>query len=97
MRETHTNTYYTVRTAVRCLFIVAVSVASFIFGKAVAQDPYAYKCSQGAVTIESGDTLWSLAQKHCTGHIGQATDDLEDQNGIDVQIGDIIAVAGERK
>ena len=97
MSDTHTNTYYTIRTLVRCLFIIAVALASFIFGKAVAQDPYAYKCTQGAVTIQSGDTLWSLAQKHCTGHIGQATDDLVNKYGTDLQVGDIIAVAGERK
>ena len=97
MRDTHTTTYYTVRTLVRCLFITAVAFASFIFGKAVAQDPYAYTCTQGAVAVQSGDTLWSLAQEHCTGHIGQATDELVDKYGTDIQIGDIIAVARERK
>jgi hypothetical protein len=97
MNTAHSTTYYRVRTAVRCTFLVAVATLSFIVGKALATDPLTYECDHSAVIVQSGDTLWSLAEKYCTGHIGQATDDLVKKYGTDVQVGDIVAMTGSKK
>lgn len=92
-RTYHTPTYYRVRTLVRCAFLAGVALTAFLVGKALASDPYPYECDSSAVVVTAGDTLWSLAEKHCTGHTGAATDALVARYGTDVQVGDIISLA----
>lgn len=92
-RTYHTPTYYRVRTLVRCAFLAGVALTAFLVGKALASDPYPYECDRSAVIVTSGDTLWSLAEKHCTGHVGAATAALVARYGADVQVGDIISLA----
>lgn len=92
----HTPTYYTVRSAVRFAFIVLVAVVAFLVGKAFASEPYPYKCDGSSVTAGAGDTLWSLAEQHCEGHIGHAVHDLYKVHA-DLSVGEQVTLSGERK
>lgn len=93
----HTPTYYRVRTVVRCAFVAGVALVSFAVGKALATNPHEYQCDGSAVVATAGDTLWSLADKHCTGHVGSAVDSLHAQYG-DLSQGEVISFAiGERR
>lgn len=93
----HPPVYYTVRTVVRSVFIITVTLVMFAIGKTLAADPYGYKCDGATVMVTEGASLWSLAQKHCTGHIGQAVDDLVNTHGVTVHYGQYITLNGERE
>lgn len=96
MTTHRTPTYYRIRTAVRCAFLAGVALTAFLAGKALADDPYAYRCDGSAIVVASGDTLWSLAQQHCEGHVGHAVHDIAKVRGDQVQVGDVISFAMER-
>lgn len=93
----HPPIYYTVRTVVRSVFIITVALLMFVIGKALAADPYGYKCDGTTVMANDGDSLWSLAQKHCVGHIGQAVADLVNVHGETIRYGQYITLNGEKK
>lgn len=93
----HPPIYYTVRTVVRSVFIIIITLAMFAIGKALASEPYGYKCDGTTVMVTEGASLWSLAEKHCTGHIGQAVDDLVNTHGVTIHYGQYITLNGERK
>lgn len=95
--KAHPPIYYTVRTVVRSVFVITITLLAFFFGKAVASDPYTYKCDGAVVMANDGDSLWSLAEKHCTGHVGQAVDDLVKVHGETLRYGQYIKLDGERK
>lgn len=97
MNTHRTPTYYRIRTTVRATFLAGVALTAFLVGKSIAGDPYQYSCDGSAVIVASGDTLWSLAKQHCTGHVGHAVHDLAKVHGDQVQVGDIISFAIERK
>lgn len=97
MNTHHTPTYYRVRSLVRFAFVAGVAVIAFSVGRAIANDPYQYRCDGSAVIVNAGDTLWSLAQKHCEGHTGHAVHDLAKVHGDQVRVGEIISFATERK
>ena len=92
----HTPTYYAVRSAVRFAFVVVVAVVAFLIGKAFAGEPYPYRCDGSSVTAGAGDTLWSLAEQHCEGHIGHAVHDLYKVHA-DLSVGEQVTLNGERK
>lgn len=92
----HTPTYYAVRSAVRFAFVVVVALLAFLIGKAVASEPYPYTCDGSSVIAGAGDTLWSLAEQHCTGHIGHAVHDLYKVHA-DLSVGEGVTFSGERK
>lgn len=96
MTTHRTPTYYRIRTAVRATFLAGVAVTAFIAGNALAGDPYSYRCDGSAVVVTTGDTLWSLAQQHCEGHVGHAVHDIAKVRGDQVQVGDVISFAMER-
>lgn len=96
-RTYHSATYYRVRTLVRCAFLAGVAVSAFLVGRAFASDPYTYECDRSATVVAAGDTLWSLAEEHCTGHIGHAVHDIAKVYGDQVQAGDIISFSFSRK
>jgi len=93
----HPPVYYTVRTIVRAVFVISIALIAFFIGKAIASNPYTYKCDGTIAMANVGDSLWSLAEKHCTGHIGQAVDDLVNEYGARVHYGQYIKLNGERK
>lgn len=97
MTTHHTPTYYRVRTLVRCAFVTGVALLAFSIGKALAQDPYTYECDGSAVVVAAGDTLWSLTDEHCKGHIGHAVYDISKVYDSQVQVGDIISFSFSRK
>ncbi len=68
--------YYTTRRYVR--LSLAVSVIALWLGAMMnlSRDGSRYSCDGSTVIAVYGDTLWSLAQKHCSGHIGMAVDAL---------------------
>lgn len=93
----HPPIYYTVRTVVRAVFVATLALVMFTIGKALATDPYGYKCDGTTAVAADGDSLWSLAQKHCTGHIGQAVTELVKVYGTQIDYGQRITLDGERK
>ena len=68
--------YYTTRRYVR--LSLATSVIALWLGAmiAISRDDGRYSCDGSTVIAVYGDTLWSLAQQHCSGHIGTVVDAL---------------------
>ncbi len=93
--NTHTPTYYRIRTIVRGAFVAGLVIVAFLVGKALASEPYPYKCDGTIVNATTGDTLWSLAEAHCEGHTGAVVHDLYKEHG-DLQVGEAISFARER-
>lgn len=93
---THTNTYYVTRSAVRFAFVCTIALLAFVIGREVTTNTYQYSCDGQEVTAVLGDTLWSLAEQHCTGHIGSAVDDLYDEHK-ELQYGDKVIFNRKRK
>lgn len=53
----------------------------------------AYECEDGIVTVHPGDTLWSIANRYCTGHTGHAVSVMADMHGTaTLQIGDTVVL-----
>jgi len=90
-----TPTYYRIRTVVRFAFLAGVALAAFLIGKAFAGDPYTYRCDGSVIVAVAGDTLWSLAQEHCEGHIGHAVHDLYEIHA-DLSVGELVTLNGSR-
>ena len=95
--KAHPPIYYTVRTVVRTALIVSIALLAFFIGRAMASDPYEYECNGKTVMADNGDSLWSLAQENCTGHIGKAVHDLVKVYGVQVKYGEYVTLDGERK
>ena len=65
-----------------------VAFAATAFGLSAvfnAQDQYT--CQDVTVTVTSGDTLWSIAEGHCSGEIRAAVHDLVAQYGNQINPG----------
>ena len=60
--------------------IVAFFVAVFGLGKLIeAQERFT--CNQATVTVQSGDTLWKIAERNCAGNIQVAVYHLVKEYG----------------
>lgn len=90
MKTHHSNTYYIIRSSVRTALAVLVILAAFFTGRALSQNDLAYSCNGESVMAEANDTVWSMTEANCEGHIGQAVDDIVKQYGIDLSIGEVI-------
>jgi hypothetical protein len=77
--------------------IISITLLAFFVGRAMASDPYGYECNGKTVMAGSGDSLWSLAQENCTGHIGKAVHDLAKVHGVQVGYGEYVTLDGERE
>ena len=93
----HTPTYYRVRTVVRFLFWVTVATGSFLVGKALTHNSLSYSCDGQDVIVNAGESLWSIAEQHCDGHIGKAVFDLVGIYGTTVYAGQVISLDIERE
>jgi len=52
-----------------------------------------YTCPDMTVVVTYGDTLWSIAEQHCTGNLQSAVDDLVDTHKTtSLQVGDIVTL-----
>jgi hypothetical protein len=49
-----------------------------------------YSCDTAPVTVYRGDTLWQIARQHCWGNLSVAVDDLVEEYGTNLQIGQTI-------
>ena len=49
-----------------------------------------YSCDTEPVIVYQGDTLWQIANQHCWGNISTAVNDLVDEYGTLLQIGQVI-------
>lgn len=66
------------------LFIISIPVI-----KVLVQEPPA-DCDHALHVVAPGDTQWSIAHAHCTSGIITAIDQLVDQYGTFIDIGDRI-------
>lgn len=66
------------------LFIALIPVAKVVF-----QDPPA-DCDHALHVVARGETIWSIAHAHCTSGIITAIDQLVDQYGAFIDVGDRI-------
>lgn len=66
------------------LFIAFIPVAKVVF-----QDPPA-RCNHALHVVTSGETIWSIAHANCTSGIITAIDQLVDQYGGVIDVGDRI-------
>ena len=74
--------------------IVLVPVALLISN--AIDSKYAYSCPTMSVTVEQGDTLSGITERHCSGHTLQASWDIADRRGTsNIGIGDTIQL-GDR-
>jgi hypothetical protein len=48
-----------------------------------------YSCDTQPVTVYQGDTLWEIANRYCWGNIATAVDDLVDEYGTLLQVGQV--------
>ena len=52
-----------------------------------------HDCPDMTVVVTYGDTLWSIAEEHCTGNLQSAVDELVDtHNTTSLQVGDIVTL-----
>lgn len=49
-----------------------------------------FKCDGTAVMVESGDSLWTIADSHCTGSIQAAVDAMVSDYGPDIVPGQLV-------
>jgi hypothetical protein len=67
------------------LFIGLLIVVGVVHLIALANDNY--ECDGQTVIVESGDTLWGIAQAHCTGDKRNASNDLAQRYGTSLKVG----------
>ncbi|CAB4156593.1 hypothetical protein UFOVP658_79 [uncultured Caudovirales phage] len=72
----HSRGYYITRRYVRLSLALSVIVLWLGAMMTLSRGDSTYSCDGSTVVAVYGDTLWSLAQQHCTGHIGVAVDTL---------------------
>lgn len=73
--------------------LVGVMAAFFaVVGYGMYQDltSPSYECEQQPVVVHSGDTLWSIAEKRCTGDLLEVRYELNQSYGTVVQPGQIV-------
>ena len=84
----HPKRVYVVRRA-----LVLLMAAFFaVVGHGMYQDltSPAYECKQAPVVVRSGDTLWSIAEKRCTGDLLEVRHELVQSYGTEIQPGQIV-------
>ena len=80
-------TYIRRRITVATIALVSVSL---LISNAIGRK-YAYSCPTMSVTVERGDTLSGITERHCKGHTLQASWDIADRRGTaDIGIGDLV-------
>jgi hypothetical protein len=71
--------------------ITALSFAWLVLVAAATDTTY--QCEAGTITAHAGDTLWGLADTHCTGSTYDAVYEIKKQTGAtSLQIGDQITL-----
>jgi hypothetical protein len=72
--------------------IVLVPVA-LLFSN-VIDSKYNYSCPTASVTVERGDTLSGITERHCKGHTLQASWDIANERGTStLDTGDLIQLS----
>jgi hypothetical protein len=73
---------------------ITLTVISIWLGLWVASrfDGNGFTCEQVTVRVTHGATLWQIAEQHCTGDIRQATTVLVETYGVDIRVGQFIAL-----
>lgn len=64
-----------------------IAIAAVAAGIALAlwMDSGRMHCDNTSVIVAEGDTLWSIAEKHCTGQVQKAVDNLFATYGADIR------------
>lgn len=65
--------------------IIAIAAAAAGIAIGLWIDAGRMHCDNTSVIVAEGDTLWSIAEKHCTGQIQKAVDELVATYGADIR------------
>lgn len=75
-------------------FLTVLSVGGVLFLVWAVQDynkrMNTYSCDTAPVTVYRDDTLWQIARQYCWGNLSVAVDDLVEEYGTNIQIGQVI-------
>ena len=72
------------------VLMFAVGLILFITDKAIQTD--IFTCDKGAIIVQQGDTLYSLAHANCLGDVSRAVDALVDTYGSTISVGQQITL-----
>lgn len=65
-----------IRTAVILTALSVAVAACFSYAIHLNNTAGAYACSKSAVIVEPGDSMYEIVQRHCSGNLVDAVDDL---------------------
>ena len=89
--KVRSHNYYRVRSVVRLCFWLSLSLGLIWLVSNSFRTLDDYTCETTQVTVDFGNTLWSIVENNCEGDIRQAVSDLSDLRGTDtVRLGEII-------
>ena len=76
--------------------VIAITSLLALVGLAGLTGDSDYSCNDTTVIVTYGDTLWSIAEAHCTGNLQVAVDDLVDTYSTSLQVGDVITLGKDK-
>ena len=79
-------------TYIRRRIVVAMIVIICVFALAkCANEAMSYGCNTNSVVVEHGDTLWSIAERHCSGNPADVVNAVINiNNGGRIRPGDVV-------
>ena len=75
---------YTIRRIVVLAPFIALVACAGWWGLSQAIQPSSYTCAVRSVDVESGDTLYNIARRHCVGDVDTVTGMLVKMYGTDI-------------
>ena len=73
----------------KVITIIAILLAIYGFGQVIkAQEQFT--CDKSVVTVVKDDTVWKIAEQHCTGDISSAVHAIINISGVEIRPGQII-------
>jgi len=79
------------RVYLRRRITVVIVLLAAVFGLIKVVDSPQYSCDVDNATAIWGDSLWSIAERHCSGNVGAAVEDMIGLNrGVRIQAGQVV-------
>lgn len=88
--RTRSYNYYRIRTLVRFLFWGSLTLSFVWLVNNSIRNWDNYDCQANTITAQPFDSLWSIAEKNCSGNIRKTVWDLEIKYGNNLQVGQVI-------